>query len=107
MNQNQRISELRSLRGRLRNLSTRTANGRFQTREERERERRNKVAAAGAGVAGAAGIYSGAKVAAPKVASISKDGARRVGGLLSLKAPLSSRRILTGKALMQALKGLK
>lgn len=93
-------------RQRLHQLAARSADGKFQTAAERQRERRVQSGTAAAAVAGTGAAVYGGKAAAAKVAAIGPDAIRRVRDTVK-KLPLPGRRILTGGALISALKNLK
>lgn len=105
MNSDSEINELRRLRLRLRQLS-RSANGRYQSKEERQREDAEKAKIGVAGIAGGAAIYGARNSAAARIGSLGPEGIRKVGDQLK-KFPVRGSRILTGGALAEALKRIK
>ncbi len=113
MNQKQRITELRSLRGRLRNLSTRRNATNLSSRDKygryREEDERQigKTAGIGAGaVAGTAAAVYGGRAAAKRIGSLNTERIGKVRDHLK-KVPMPGRRILSGRALIEARKKLR
>lgn len=106
MKQDSHIDHLRSVTARLRQLSSRSASGRFQPEAERQREATERRRSAAAGIVGGAGAYAAGKSAANKITSIGPDGIRAAREAIK-KVPLRGPRILTGGALAAALKKFK